>query len=46
LAGRIFTIEIVPELAQSAAALLKSLGVRNSSDCLYCSLWRCINITE
>src|SRR6266851_3044978 len=29
LAGRIFTIEIVPELAQSAAALLKSLGVRN-----------------
>jgi protein-L-isoaspartate(D-aspartate) O-methyltransferase len=29
LAGRIFTIEIVPELAQSAAALLKSLGMRN-----------------
>ena len=29
LVGRIFTIEIVPELAQSAAALLKSLGVRN-----------------
>src|SRR3989442_3084286 len=29
LVGRLFTIEIVPELAQSAAGLLKSLGVRN-----------------
>ena len=29
LAGHIFTIEIVPELARSAADLLKSLGVRN-----------------
>ena len=29
LAGRIFSIEIVPELAQPAAALLKSLGMRN-----------------
>ena len=29
LVGHVFTIEIVPELAQSAATLLKSLGVRN-----------------
>ena len=29
LVGHVFTIEIVPELAQSAAAVLKSLGVRN-----------------
>ena len=29
LAGRVFTIEIVPELAESATALLKSLGMRN-----------------
>ena len=29
LASRVFTIEIVPELAESAAALLKSLGMRN-----------------
>jgi protein-L-isoaspartate(D-aspartate) O-methyltransferase len=29
LVGHLFTIEIVPELAQSAAAVLKSLGVRN-----------------
>jgi protein-L-isoaspartate(D-aspartate) O-methyltransferase len=29
LAGRVFTIEIVPELAESATALLKSLGLRN-----------------
>jgi protein-L-isoaspartate(D-aspartate) O-methyltransferase len=29
LAGHVFTIEIVPELAQSAAAVLESLGVRN-----------------
>jgi protein-L-isoaspartate(D-aspartate) O-methyltransferase len=29
LAGRVFTIEIVPELAQSAANLLETLGVRN-----------------
>ena len=29
LVGHVFTIEIVPELAQSAASLLKSLGVRN-----------------
>ena len=29
LVAHVFTIEIVPELAQSAAAVLKSLGVRN-----------------
>ena len=29
LAGHVFTIEIVPELAQSAASVLKSLGLRN-----------------
>ena len=29
LVGQLFTVEIVPELAQSAAAVLKSLGVRN-----------------
>jgi protein-L-isoaspartate(D-aspartate) O-methyltransferase len=29
LVGHVFTIEIVPELAQSAAVVLKSLGVRN-----------------
>src|SRR5258706_5149378 len=31
LVGRLFTVEIVPELAQSAAALLKGLGVRNAT---------------
>jgi protein-L-isoaspartate(D-aspartate) O-methyltransferase len=29
LVGHVFTIEIVPELAQSAASVLKSLGLRN-----------------
>jgi protein-L-isoaspartate(D-aspartate) O-methyltransferase len=29
LVGHVYTIEIVPELAQSAAAALKSIGVRN-----------------
>src|SRR5260370_10988648 len=29
LVGQLFTVEIVPDLAQSAAAVLKSLGVRN-----------------
>ena len=29
LAGHVFTIEIVPELAKSAAALLKTLGMHN-----------------
>jgi len=29
LVRHVYSIEIIPELAQSAAALLKSLGVRN-----------------
>jgi len=29
LVGHVFTIEIVPELAQSAAAVLERLGIRN-----------------
>jgi protein-L-isoaspartate(D-aspartate) O-methyltransferase len=29
VAGRVFTIEIVPELAESAASLLRTLGIRN-----------------
>jgi protein-L-isoaspartate(D-aspartate) O-methyltransferase len=29
LVGQLFTVEIVPELAQSAATVLKSIGVRN-----------------
>jgi protein-L-isoaspartate(D-aspartate) O-methyltransferase len=31
IAGHVFTIEIVPELAKSATALLKSLGIRNAT---------------